>query len=120
MISGAVIFTLLAVLFVTLITGVPIAFALGLSGIATILMASGPSFLVQVPLTVTRALSDPVMLAVPLYILMGEILYRGRVGNQLFAVAEAWVGRLRGVLVCRRSPPSPSSPLSSALRWPPC
>lgn len=96
MISGAVIFTLLAVLFVTLITGVPIAFALGLSGIATILMASGPSFLVQVPLTVTRALSDPVMLAVPLYILMGEILYRGSVGNQLFAVAEAWVGRLRG------------------------
>ena len=96
MISGAVIFALFATLFVTLIAGVPIAFSLGLSGIVTILMASGPSFLVQVPLTVTRALSDPVMLAVPLYILMGEILYRGKVGNQLFAVAEAWVGRLRG------------------------
>lgn len=96
MISGAVIFALFATLFVTLIAGVPIAFSLGLSGIVTILMASGPGFLVQVPLTVTRALSDPVMLAVPLYILMGEILYRGKVGNQLFAVAEAWVGRLRG------------------------
>lgn len=96
MISGFVILALFATLFITLVTGVPIAFALGLSGIVTILAASGPSFLVQVPLTVTRALSDPVMLAVPLYILMGEILYRGKVGNQLFAVAEAWVGRLRG------------------------
>lgn len=96
MISATVVFALLAVLILSLVAGVPIAFALGLSGIVTIALAAGPNFLVQIPLTVTRSLSDPVMLAVPLYILMGEILYRGKVGNQLFAVAEAWVGRLRG------------------------
>lgn len=96
MISAFVVITLFSVLLVSLIAGVPIAFALGLTGIVTIISASGLPFLVQVPLTVTRALSDPVMLAMPLYILMGEILYRGRVGNQLFDVASAWVGRLRG------------------------
>lgn len=96
MISTFVVVTLFSVLIGALIAGVPIAFALGLTGVVTIVTASGPAFLVQVPLTVTRALSDPVMLAMPLYILMGEILYRGRVGNQLFDVASAWVGRLRG------------------------
>jgi C4-dicarboxylate transporter DctM subunit len=54
------------------------------------------SYLVQIPLTLQRALADPVILAVPMYILMGEILYRGRIGQQLFDVANAWVGRLRG------------------------
>ncbi|MCB1958580.1 MAG: TRAP transporter large permease subunit, partial [Rhodocyclaceae bacterium] len=56
----------------------------------------GVSYLVQIPLTLQRALADPVILAVPMYILMGEILYRGRIGQQLFDVANAWVGRLRG------------------------
>lgn len=96
MISLSVILILLAVLLICLAAGVPIAMSLGLAGAATIVAASGVSFLVQIPLTLQRALADPVILAVPMYILMGEILYRGRIGQQLFDVANAWVGRLRG------------------------
>lgn len=96
MISGPVIIILLTVLLVCLVFGVPIAFSLGLAGAATIVAASGIPFLIQVPLTLQRTLADPVMLAVPMYILMGEILYRGKVGQQLFEVANVWVGRMRG------------------------
>lgn len=96
MISLSVVLILLAVLLICLAAGVPIAMSLGLAGAATIVAASGVSFLVQIPLTLQRALADPVILAVPMYILMGEILYRGRIGQQLFDVANAWVGRLRG------------------------
>lgn len=96
MISLSVVLILLAVLLICLVAGVPIAMSLGLAGAATIIAASGVSYLVQIPLTLQRALADPVILAVPMYILMGEILYRGRIGQQLFDVANAWVGRLRG------------------------
>jgi C4-dicarboxylate transporter DctM subunit len=96
MISLSLIFLLVAGLLIFLVAGVPIAFALGLTGALTIVVASGPAFLVQIPLTLQRALADPVILAVPMYIVMGEILYRGKVGQQLFTVANAWAGRLRG------------------------
>ncbi|PZQ45724.1 MAG: C4-dicarboxylate ABC transporter permease [Rhodovulum sulfidophilum] len=96
MISATVVLILLAVLLGCLFLGVPIAFSLGLTGSVTILAAAGMPFLVQIPLTLQRALADPVILAVPMYILMGELLYRGKVGQQLFDVANAWAGRLRG------------------------
>jgi C4-dicarboxylate transporter DctM subunit len=96
MISPTVMLVLIGILLICLFLGVPIAFSLGISGIVTILVAAGPVFLIQLPLTLSRSMSDPVMLAVPLYILMGEILYRGRIGQQLFDVANAWLGRLRG------------------------
>lgn len=96
MISPGAVALLLVVLLVGLGTGLPIAFSLGLAGIATILAASGERFLMQLPLTLYRALSDPIILAIPLYILMGEILFRGKVGQQLFAVANAWLHRVRG------------------------
>ena len=75
--------------------GIPVGFALGLSGILSILTI-GPQFLMQIPLTLTRSFSDPVLIAVPLFVLMGEILYRGKVGQNLFDVANAWLGRARG------------------------
>jgi len=96
MISGTLILILLGVLLICLVAGVPIAFSLGLAGAATIAAASGLPFLVQIPLTLQRSLADPVILAVPMYILMGEILFRGKVGQQLFDVANTWVGRFRG------------------------
>lgn len=75
--------------------GVPVGFALGLSGVFAI-ASVGTSFLIQLPLTVSKSLSDVVLISIPLFVLMGEILYRGRIGQQLFAMAEEWVGRVRG------------------------
>jgi len=75
--------------------GVPIGFALGMAGILTILSV-GPQFLMQIPLTITKSFSDVILIAVPLFILMGEILHRGKVGQNLFDAANAWLCRTRG------------------------
>ena len=86
---------LLVTLVVFLFIGVPVGFALGLAGVAAILTV-GPTFLIQIPLTITRSFSDVVLIAIPLFVLMGEILFRGKVGQQLFDTADVWLGRLRG------------------------
>jgi len=86
---------LIATLVVFLAIGVPVGFALGLAGVAAILTV-GPGFLVQIPLTITKSFSDVVLIAIPLFVLMGELLYKGKVGQQLFDAANAWLGRLRG------------------------
>lgn len=78
-----------------LLLGIPVGFALGLSGILSILTI-GPQFLMQIPLTFTKSFSDPVLIAVPMFVLMGEILYRGKVGQNLFDVANAWLSQARG------------------------
>ncbi|NYT62966.1 TRAP transporter large permease [Alcaligenaceae bacterium] len=88
---GVLLFTLLFLL----LLGIPVGFALGLAGVASILTI-GPTFLIQIPLTIIKSFSDVVLIAIPLFILMGEILYRGKVGHQLFDTANAWLGRLRG------------------------
>ena len=90
-----IIFVLAGSLILLLSLGIPVGFALGLSGILSILTI-GPQFLMQIPLTLTRSFSDPVLIAVPLFVLMGEVLYRGKVGQNLFDVANAWLGRARG------------------------
>ena len=86
---------LVATLLGLLMIGMPVGFALGLAGVASILTI-GPSFLIQIPLTFTRAFSDVILIAIPLFVLMGEILYRGKVGQQLFDTANQWLARLRG------------------------
>lgn len=82
-------------LLLLLVLGVPVAFALGLAGIAAIL-TEGPQFLIQLPLTLIKSFSDVILIALPLFVLMGEILYRGKVGQQLFDMANVWLGRTRG------------------------
>jgi C4-dicarboxylate transporter DctM subunit len=89
------ILVLVGSLILLLSLGIPVGFALGLSGILSILTI-GPQFLMQIPLTLTRSFSDPVLIAVPLFVLMGEVLYRGKVGQNLFDVANTWLIRTRG------------------------
>lgn len=96
MISLTSILILLAVLLICLILGVPIGFSLGLSGLLTILFTVGDQFMIQVPMTLYKSLSEFVFVAIPLYILMGEILYQGKSGERIFWVANSWLHRVRG------------------------
>ncbi|HWK23877.1 MAG TPA: TRAP transporter large permease subunit [Ureibacillus sp.] len=95
MISGTSLLVLFGVLFFCLLIGVPIAFTLGLSGLITILTV-GSQFMIQVPLTLNKTLSEFVFVAIPLYVLMGEILYHGKSGERIFYLVNSWLSRLRG------------------------
>lgn len=96
MISTSAILILLAVLFIALLLGVPIGFALGLSGVITILYSADTLYLIQIPITLKNTLSEFVFVAIPLYIVMGNLMYHGKSGERIFDVAHHLLRKVRG------------------------
>lgn len=88
----------LLVLFLVLSAlGVPLAVSLGLSSIAAILVyTSTPLDLLSQ--SMFSAMNSFLLVAVPLFILVGVLMERGRVAERLFDFAEALVGWLPGGL----------------------
>lgn len=85
---------ILACLFGLLLVGVPVAFALGALGLG-MLWVGGFSPLMA-PQAVLSTLDGFILLAVPLFLLMSNILLKGGVGRDLFAAVQAWVGHWPG------------------------
>ena len=83
---------LLALLFI----GLPVAFSLGTASLALIVAFDLP--LKIVGQSIFSSLDSFVLLAVPLFVLMSQVLLDGRVGNDLFDVMNAWVRHLPGGL----------------------
>ncbi|MEC9434188.1 MAG: TRAP transporter large permease [Pseudomonadota bacterium] len=87
---------ILAGLFTLLLMRVPVAFALGGLGLA-LLMIGGFSPLMA-PQALLSTLDGFILLAVPLFLLMSNVLLKGGVGADLFAAVHAWVGHWPGGL----------------------
>lgn len=87
---------ILAGLFSLLLLRVPVAFALGGLGL-TLLLVGGFSPLMA-PQAILSTLDGFILLAVPLFLLMSNILLKGGVGRDLFAAVHAWVGHWPGGL----------------------
>lgn len=94
MTTGALFFILL----LCLLTGMPIAFALGLSSITTILIFSDDS-LASIALKLFEAESEHyTLLAIPFFILSSTFLSTGGVANRIINFAIDCVGWIRGGL----------------------
>ncbi|MGB3742283.1 MAG: TRAP transporter large permease subunit [Castellaniella sp.] len=94
------VFTLTLVsLGVLLILGLPIAVSLLISGTVGYMMTIGfdPGMTALAQLAYTD-LNSFVIIAIPLYILMGQIMLKGESGRDLFDFAQRIVGRLPGGL----------------------
>lgn len=87
---------ILACLFGLLLLGVPVAFALGGSGLGMLLL--GGFSPLMAPQAVLSTLDGFILLAVPLFLLMSNVLLKGGVGRDLFAAVQAWVGHWPGGL----------------------
>jgi C4-dicarboxylate transporter DctM subunit len=87
-------------LLVLLAIGLPVGFALGSGGLVGMLlfMGGGEGTLNQIPLLAYKSLDDFVLCAVPLYVLMSQILLEGKVGNDLFELGNKWLRHLPGGL----------------------
>src|SRR4051794_41496820 len=76
--------------------GVPVAFALGASALATVLYMDLP------PIIVFQQLASGMnvfsMLAIPFFVFAGDLMLRGQIADRLVALAAAMVGHLRGGL----------------------
>ena len=82
------------ILLLLLFTGLPVAFALGAMGVGMLWMRDLPMVLVAQNLF--GALDSFVLLAVPLFLLMSNVLLRGGVGRDLFEAVQSWVGHWPG------------------------
>ncbi len=87
---GLVSLLLLLILF----AGLPVAFSLGTTSIILIAMYELPMKIIAN--TIFTSLDSFVVIAIPLFVLMSQILLDGRVGDELFEVMNAWVRHLLG------------------------
>lgn len=90
------IIVILLCLFVLLLTGVPVAFALG--GLGLSMLIFGGFSPLMAPQAILSTLDGFILLAVPLFLLMSNVLLKGGVGRDLFAAVQAWVGHWPGGL----------------------
>jgi C4-dicarboxylate transporter DctM subunit len=87
---------ILSLLLGLLILRVPVAFALAFLGIAMLWLADFS--LVAVPIKLYESMDSFELLAIPMFLLMSNILLKGNVGKDLFAAVQAWVGHWPGGL----------------------
>jgi len=83
-------------LFGLLLLGVPVAFSLGGLGLGMLIL--GGFSPLMAPQAVLSTLDGFILLAVPLFLLMSNVLLKGGVGRDLFAAVQAWVGHWPGGL----------------------
>lgn len=88
---------LFATFAVLLLLGAPVAVALGLAGLVTV-WAFDLAPLVFLPQILFGAAHSWSLLAIPFFILAGNILARGEIARRLTALARALVGGVRGGL----------------------
>ena len=87
----------IGLLLVLLMLRVPVAFALLLSGAAGIMILDGPAGLAGVlAITPYEHVASYTISTLPMFVLMAEFLTGGRFTKDVFAMANAWLARLRG------------------------
>ena len=88
---------LLIVLFLALLLlGVPIALSVGASSLLVLFLSEMP--LEALPQTLFAGVNSFALVAVPFFVLAGDLLAQGGISERIVAFAEAMLGRLRGGL----------------------
>ena len=87
---------ILLVLILLLFSRVPVAFALG--GLGLILIVMGDLSPMMVPQDLYSTVDNFILLAVPLFLLMSNVLLKGGIGRDLFNAVQSWVGHWPGGL----------------------
>lgn len=80
-----------------IILGIPVVYSLGIAAVATMVLTQSLSLTI-VPQRMAAALDSFLIMAIPLFILMGNIMNHAGVTTRIFAFANALVGHIRGGL----------------------
>ncbi|MBW2028609.1 MAG: TRAP transporter large permease subunit [Deltaproteobacteria bacterium] len=81
-----------------LLSGFPIAFSFLLMDLIGILIFMGPLGLKHVTLNIFTSISTFVIAPVPLFILMGELMFHSNIAYNTIDVLDRWLGRVPGRL----------------------
>jgi tripartite ATP-independent transporter DctM subunit len=95
--APAALLTLLAVMVILIAAHAPIAFAVGISCVVYIVLRTDVPLIV-VPHRMISGMDSFLLLALPLFVLAGELMNTGGITERLVAFARALVGHIRGGL----------------------
>jgi len=88
----------IGILFILMALGSPIFVSLGLSGITGIYLIMGMRGLFQLPSSIFSQLNSFILVAIPLFILMGELIFVTGVGRDIFHIFSKWLNNIPGGL----------------------
>lgn len=84
------------ILVATIVIGVPVIYSFGLAAVWLVYsLGFDASFVFT---TMYSKMNGVVLLAIPLFIILGGVMEKGGVGNALVEMVEAFIGRLKGAL----------------------
>ncbi|MGE0563460.1 MAG: TRAP transporter large permease [Pseudolabrys sp.] len=89
----------LATTILVLLTGAPVAFALGALGIVFLVIFQGPSSLQVAAETLYSGLHDFTLVSIPMFIMMGAAIGSSPAGRDLYIALDRWLYRVPGGLV---------------------
>lgn len=78
--------------------GVPLVFCFGSVAIVFIVWQMGPQALYLVGMTAYQQWTNTILLAIPLFLLMANLLQRSGIAEDLYQTMYLWFGRVRGGL----------------------
>ncbi len=82
-----------------MLLGLPIAAAMAAVGIVGGMLAYGLPFMNSIAPVVWGVHNDNLLTAIPMFVLMGELLLRSGIADRMFGALAAWLGRLPGGLL---------------------
>ncbi len=96
--TGMVLSLAMTLLFVLMGLGSPIFVSLGLSGLFGIYLITGIRGLFQLPASIFAQLDSFTLVAIPLFILMGEIIFITGIGKDIYNAFSKWLNKIPGGL----------------------
>ena len=87
------------VLILVLLSGMPVAFALGVVAVGFLVIFEGPDSLNILAETLFGGLNEFALLSIPMFILMGAAVASSRAGSDLYEALERWLYKVPGGLI---------------------
>jgi len=89
---------MVAVFFLLLLAGTPIAFSLGITAVLTFIKMDAPVLMMLVPQRFYSGINMFALMAMPFFMLAGDIMNRIQITHRLVKLANVLVGHIRGGL----------------------
>ncbi len=90
---------LIVVLLVLLLTGMPIAFALGLAAICALVVSEGFGVFQILAETMFAGIANLAFVAIPMFVMMGAAVASSPAGKDLYEALDRWLNRVPGGLI---------------------
>ena len=85
-------------LLLMLLIGMDVFVALGLTGIIVVVLSRGLGGLTMIGLATYTAITDLTVLAIPFFVLMGNLLVYSDMSDRLFTALNKWLYKIKGSL----------------------